>query len=206
MGANVATVTAGFARALSEISKAIAIDVYRREPVDELFYISAAKEAYDEMFASMKGAVDLPATAVEPGIRAEIGRQQRFFEGMEQLSTPFGKAGIEFRVESLSTIRRDSFWNTGIEPQCTVRVGESHFLLGFALGPARARIAPDEKQTGAAATVIHASSHGILLLPGDETIDGAAGQACQKYLGEFKRVSFPFAKSAFSAVTAELEV
>jgi hypothetical protein len=198
MLANGAAITAGFARAIAEISKAIAIDIYRREPVDIPFYLGAAKEAYDEMFTSLKGAVDLPGSAVEPGIRAEIELQQRFFEDMEQLSMPFGKAGIEFRVESLSTIRRDSFWDTGIVPQCTVRVGEVYYLLASAPGPARARIAPDEKQAGAAATVIYASPSSILFLPGDETISGAAGQACQKYLGEFKRVQFPFAKSAFS--------
>jgi hypothetical protein len=198
LGANGAAVNAGFARAIAEISKAIAIDVYRREPIDEPFYIGAAKEAYDEMVASLKDAVDLPAHAVDLGIRTEIERQHHFFEDMEQLSTPFGKAGIQFRVESLSTIRRDSFWDTGIAPQCTVRVGEGYYLLAFAPGPARARIASDEKQEGPAATVIYASSHSILLLPGDETIGGAAGQACQKYLGEFKRVNFLFAKSAFS--------
>ena len=110
---------------------------------------------------------------------------------------PFGKAGIEFRVDSLSTIRRDSFWDTGVVPQCTVRVGDGYYLIAFAAGPARARIAPDEKQAGSAATVIYASPHSILMLPGDETIGGAAGQACQKYLGDFRRVSFPFAKSAF---------
>jgi hypothetical protein len=200
LGANGATIAAGngFARAIAEISKAIAIDIYRREPIDEPFYIGAAKEAYDEMFASLKGTVDLPASAIELGIRTEIERQQHFFEDIEQLSLPFGRAGIEFRVDSLSTIRRDSFWDTGIEPQCTVRLGEEYYLLAFAPGPARARIASDEKQEGPAATVIYASPHSIILLPGDETIGGAAGQACQKYLGEFKRVNFPFAKSAFS--------
>ncbi len=197
LGANDAAITAGFARAIAEISKAIAIDTYRREPIDEPFYIGAAKEAYDEMSSQLKGAVDLPASSVEPGIRAEIERQQHFFEDMEQLSMPFGKAGIQFRVDSLSTIRRDSFWDTGVVPQCTVRVGEGYYLIAFSACPARARIAPDEKQAGSAATVIYASPHSILMLPGDETIGGAAGQACQKYLGDFRRVSFPFAKSAF---------
>ncbi|MEX2718490.1 MAG: hypothetical protein Q6353_002055 [Candidatus Sigynarchaeum springense] len=192
-----ATARLGFVRAIAEISKAIAIDVYRREPIDEAFYLGAAKEAYDEMFSSLKGAIDLPASSIEPGIRAEIERQRQFFEDMERVSLPFGKAGIQFRVDSLSTIRRDSFWETGIAPQCTVRIGEGYYLLAFAAGPARARIAPDENQGGPAATVIFASPHSILLLPGDETIGGAAGQACQKYLGDFRRVSFPFARSAF---------
>jgi hypothetical protein len=196
--ANDTAVTASFARAVAEISKAIAIDIYRREPIDEPFYIGAAKEAYDEMFASLKGAVDLHASDVEPGIRYEIERQRHFFEDMEQLSLPFGKTGIEFRVDSLSTIHRDSFWDTGVAPQCTVRVGEEYYLIAFSPGPARARIAPDEKQEGAAATVIYASHNSILLLPGDETIGGAAGQAIQKYLGDFRRVTFPFSKSAFS--------
>ncbi len=198
LGANDAAITAGFARAVAEIAKAIAIDIYRREPIDEPFYIGAAKEAYDEMFASLKGAVDLPASDVELGIRTEIERQRHFFEDMEQLSVPFGKAGIQFRVDSLSTIQCDSFWDTGIVPQCTVRVGEGYFLIAFSPSPARARIAPDEKQAGPAATVIYASAHSILMLPGDETIGGAAGQACQKYLGDFRRITFPFSKSAFS--------
>jgi hypothetical protein len=197
LGANDAARTA-FARAVAEITKAIAIDIYRREPLDIPFYLGAAKEAYDEMFASLKGAVDLPASNVEPGIRFEIERQRHFFEDMEQLSMPFGRAGIEFRVDSLSTIHRDSFWDTGIAPQCTVRVGEEYYLIAFAPGPAQSRIAPDEKQPGPAATVIFASAHSILLLPGDETIGGAAGQACQKYLGDFRRVTFPFSRSAFS--------
>jgi hypothetical protein len=187
-----------FARAIAEIAKAIAIDIYRREPVDVAFYSSVAKEAYDDMFNSMNGTVDLPINCVEAGIHAEVERQKHFFEDIERISIPFGKACISFKVESLSTIHRDSFWDTGAGPQCTVRIGERNFILAFAPGPGMARIAEDDKTSGMAAAIIYASPHSILLLPGGEIIGGAAGQAIQVNLGEFRRFNFPFTKSAFT--------
>nr|MDO8112986.1 hypothetical protein [Candidatus Sigynarchaeota archaeon] len=181
-----------FVRAAGEVMKAIAIAYQRNEKIEPDVYVAAAKEAFDEFFNSMKGAVDIQEKDVENGVLAEIDREDRFYKEISEFSRKFKQQGLLFRIESITSgstpgMYRDTCWNTGIAPQCDIRIGPMrNYIVAFPTGPAMAGTLYSLEQDQLPAAVMYASPSVVFLLPYGEDLDAATWTIFKKIFGDVK--------------------
>ncbi|HME56151.1 MAG TPA: hypothetical protein VKM55_28370 [Candidatus Lokiarchaeia archaeon] len=182
-----------FVRAIGEVMKAIAINCQRDEEIDPGMYMESAKEAFSEFSSNMRDEILPTEEDVENGIIAEIDRERRFFQELSQFARNFKEGGLVFRIESTTSgytpgMYRDSGWNTGIAPQCNIRVGPTkNYIVAFPTGPGIAVAKPDSLP----ATPIHVSPSSILLLPRDEDLDAQTWESVKLLFGEIESVDAP---------------
>jgi hypothetical protein len=184
-----------FVRAIGELMNAIGMDCQKNEGIDSgefdpALYIDSAKEAYQE-FANVTHDAMIPTEEdVENGIIAEIDRERRFYQEIARFAREFEQGGLAFQIESTTSgyqpgMYRDTAWNTGIAPQCNIRVGPTrNYIAAFPTGPALAVARPNQQP----AAPIHATPSSVLLLPWDENLDAQTWEAIKVLFGETESV------------------
>lgn len=190
-----------FIRAIGEVINAIAMDCQGNENIDPGMYVNEAKEAFSE-FSNLTHDADIPTEEdVENGVIAEIDRERRFFQELSGFKHDFQQEGLDFQIESTTSgyspgMYRDTAWNTGIAPQCNIRVGPTkNYIAAFPTGPAIA-VARLGQQP---ATPIYASPSSILLLPRDEDLDAPTWEAMKIIFGEIEPVDVAGVPSIINA-------
>ena len=184
-----------FVRAIGELMNAIAMDCQKNEgidtgDIDPTLYIDSAKEAYQEFATVTHDAIIPTEEDVENGIIAEIDREHRFYEELAKFAREFEQGGLMFQIESTTSgyqpgMYRDTAWNTGIAPQCNIRIGPTkNYIAAFPTGPAIAVARPDQLP----ATPIQGSPNSVLLLPRDEDLDAPTWEAIKLLFGETEPV------------------
>jgi len=179
-----------FIRALGEIMNSIAMDCQRNEVIDVGLYVDSGKEAFAEFLGSTRDAAIPTEEDVENGIIAEIDRERRFFQELSRFASDFKDGGLDFQIESTTSgyqpgMYRDTAWNTGIAPQCNIRVGPTkNYIAAFPTGPAIAVARPDQQP----ATPIHATPSSIVLIPRDEDLDAPTWEEFKLLFGEAESV------------------